>query len=125
MKSHSFDTWKLWLPLMLLCLLMGCSGGNDIAMPEADGIPKGPGVFTKGDDGAVIFDSRTGGMINPVMKKMPEKPGVLSEIPPEFEGFEDYKQWQEWKKGAEGTGEYKDFKDWQQWKRYQQWKKNQ
>lgn len=132
MKLHNFNMWKPWLfMLMLLWVLTGCSSGKYFDAPKSDEIPKGPGLFTKGDDGAVLFDSKGGGLINPEKEKAPSATAATVQTPEntpqaqDFEDFEAFKQWQEWKKGAVGTGDYKDFQDWQQWERYQEWKKSQ
>lgn len=134
MKWYRVNRIKAWLPLLLLGLIMGCGSGKYFEAPQSGEIPNGPGLFTKGDDGAVVYDSKGGGLIDPHKEKAPEKPAastgqVTAADQPnpidDFEDFEAFKQWQEWKKGSEGTAEYKDFKDWQQWKRYQEWKQRQ
>ena len=131
---HKINLWMMWLPLVVLWLMAGCSGGKHFEVPQNSEIPKGPGVFTKGDDGAVLYDSEGGGLIDPHKKKRPQESASASgqaaaTDPPDemdnFKAFEAYKQWLEWKKTAEGTDEYREFKDWQEWKRYQEWKQRQ
>ncbi|MFK5925091.1 MAG: hypothetical protein QM483_00545 [Desulfuromusa sp.] len=132
MKSHNLNMWSLCLLLMLLWLLAGCSSGKYFEAPQSGEIPKGPGLFTKGDTGAVLFDSQGGGLINPEKAEAPTATAAAAVPSPEnttqvqdFKEFESYKQWQEWKKGAAGSADYKDFQDWQQWERYQKWKQQQ
>jgi hypothetical protein len=99
--------------------------------PQTDEIPKGPGVFSKGDDGVVLYDSnqqssdhRTPASIEPADKGNTEQP-----VPPPHGSddaeFEAYQQFKIWKKSAAGTKEYEEFQQWRQWQQYRQWQQNQ
>lgn len=109
-------------------LLAACGHGKSFDAPQPGEIPKGPGVFTKGDDGAVLYDSEGGGMLNP-QKQQPVETSVKTGAPPssakDFEEYEAYRKWKAWKESSQGSPDYKEFKEWQEWKRYQEWKRSQ
>ena len=115
--------------LLLVALMLvgvGACAHEPFDPPETDGIPKGPGVFTRGDDGAVLFDSKrqkSGGNTGPPTAPAVENPGEAPMSDEDYKEFEAYRQWLEWKKNNVGTDEYKSFKQWQEWRRYQEWKK--
>ena len=94
--------------------------------PQTDEIPQGPGVFTKGDDGAVLFDSKKKSVR--AADRAPGlpaagRPGDAPMADEDYEAFEAYRQWLEWKKSNAGTEAYREFRQWQEWRRYQEWKK--
>ena len=110
--------------------IWGCAA-KPFDAPQTGEIPKGPGVFSKGDDGVVLYDSNkkksdrhTTVTTAPSAKGdtgQPELPSSASD----FAEFEAYRQFKEWKKRAAGTEEYEEFQQWRQWRQYRQWKQNQ
>lgn len=109
-------------------VLTGCSHGKDFDVPEPGEIPKGPGVFTKGDDGAVLYDSKGGGLIAPpapVVAATPVKNDAAKPSGTDFEAYDAYQKWKAWKQDPQNAQEYKEFNEWLEWKQYQQWKRNQ
>ena len=113
--------------LLLLLLVTGCGSGKAFEAPQAGEIPKGPGIFTKGDDGAVIYDSEGGGLIPPQTRDHTgpdaENSGSPSSID-EWEAFEAYRQWKAWKADPRNAEEVREFQEWREWKRYQQWRRS-
>lgn len=123
--------YHLWLVLIvwLAAATAGCSRGKDFDPPQPGEIPKGPGVFTKGDDGVVLYNSEGGGLIQPPDKKASPSAGE-STAPAEptaagFKEYEAYRQWKAWKEDPKNKEEFQEFQEWLEWKRYHQWKKNQ
>jgi hypothetical protein len=120
--------WMLLVLCLSTFLLAACGHGKSFDAPQTGEIPKGPGLFTKGEDGAVLYDSKGGGMLNPQARPAAEtsiKAGNQTPSANDFEEYEAYRQWKAWKESSQGSPDYKDFKDWQEWKRYQEWKRNQ
>jgi hypothetical protein len=119
---------RIGMMVWLAALILGCSHGNDFKVPQADEIPDGPGVFTKGDDGAVLYDSAGSGMVKPA-----SKPTTAQQTPndtthsrtTEFEEYEAYRQWKHWKDNPQNAEAYKEFLEWREWNRYRQWKDKQ
>jgi hypothetical protein len=104
----------------------GCAG-RPFDPPRTDEIPDGPGVFSKGQDGMVLYDSDKGGLLpdNQEKDSQPSPEAVAGEPgPPDHEEFENFQQWLDWKKNAVGTPEYEEFQQWLQWRQYQQWEKS-
>jgi hypothetical protein len=107
-----------------------CCAAKPFDPPRTGEIPKGPGVFSKGDDGVVLYDSN----------KAPSDPrhataqppaaasGTAQTAPPPSDAdhaeFEAYQQFKAWKRSAAGTEAYEEFQQWRQWQRYRQWKQN-
>ncbi|WP_419661446.1 uncharacterized protein Dvar_18790 [Desulfosarcina variabilis str. Montpellier] len=119
--------------LLLFCLylfsMVACSGaGRPFDPARADDIPDGPGVFSKGEDGVVLYDSDKGGLLPDSQAKDPQpSPKAVADepTPTDHEEFEHYQQWLEWKKTAVGTPKYEEFQQWLQWRQYQKWKSGQ
>lgn len=121
---------KILRPMLLLVSIMimggwGCAG-KPFDPPRTDEIPKEPGVFTKGADGAVLYDSNKEPQPAVSVPQTPttasgdrEQPAVAFE----YEEYEAYQQWLLWKKTAVGTPEYEEFQQWREWRKYQDWKK--
>ena len=113
--------------LLLLAGIWGCAA-KPFNPPAPGEIPKGPGVFSKGDDGAVLYDSKNQTQ-EPAAKEKIAPPAPADKIKQPsaatFEEYEAYKEWLEWKKSADGSPDYEEFKQWQEWRQYQQWKKRQ
>ena len=114
--------------LLVSLMIMGVWGcaGKPFDPPRAGEIPKEPGVFTKGSDGAVLYDSNKerAPAVSPSQAPVTssggtEQPAVESD----YEAYESYQQWLLWKKSAAGTPEYEEFQQWREWRKYQEWKK--
>ena len=124
--SKSVYRSVLWAALLLVGF-WGCAG-KPFDPPTPGELPEGPGVFTKGDGAAVLYDSKK---VNPkstaVETAPPHVPADQSKPPSEasFEEYEAYRKWLEWKKSAGDTSEYEEFRQWREWRQYQQWKKRQ
>ncbi len=110
--------------------IWGCAA-KPFDAPQTGEIPKGPGVFSKGDDGVVLYDSN---------RKKPDRQATVTTAPAakgpagrserpstasDYAEFEAYRQFKEWKKRVVGTEEYEEFQQWRQWRKYRQWKQNQ
>ena len=122
-------SYKLTCMILLVSIIAmgswGCAG-KPFDPPRADEIPKEPGVFTKGADGAVLYDSKKERQPAASSSQMPatssgdmQQPAVASD----YEEYEGYRQWLIWKKSAVGTPEYEEFQQWREWRKYQEWKK--
>ncbi len=122
-------SYKLIRMVLLVSIMTmgvwGCAG-KPFDPPRAGEIPKEPGVFTKGTDGAVLYDSNKEPQPPEASPQMPttssgdtEQPAVESD----YEDYEGYRQWLLWKKSAVGTPEYEEFQQWREWRKYQDWKK--
>jgi hypothetical protein len=110
--------------------LWGCAA-KPFDPPQTGEIPKGPGVFSKGDDGVVLYDSkkkrserRTAALQEPAAKGNTGQAATASSAS-DYAEFEAYQQFKAWKKSAAGTKEYEEFQQWRQWQQYRQWKQNQ
>jgi hypothetical protein len=105
--------------------LWGCAG-RPFDPPRADEISKEPGVFTKGADGAVLYDSKNERQPAASSSQMPRTSSGYMQQPvveSDYEEYEGYRQWLLWKKSAVGTPEYEEFQQWREWRKYQEWKK--
>ena len=121
------DTILARMVLLVSVVIMGVWGcaGRPFDPPRADEIPKEPGIFTKGADGAVLYDSNKERppadppQTPPISSGGTEQPAVESG----YEEYEGYREWLHWKESAVGTPEYEEFQQWREWKKYQEWKK--
>jgi len=117
---------RITLPLFIMIMgIWGCAG-KPFDPPKSDEIPKGPGVFTTGEDGAVLYDltqerlpSTSSSQTLETSSAEMEQPAAASD----YEEFKDYRQWLLWKKSAAGTPEYEEFQQWREWRKYQDWEK--
>lgn len=125
MKSGKVFTREALLVFMMIMGVWACAG-KPFDPPQADEIPKGPGVFTQGDDGAVLYDSNKKRLPN---ASTPQTPTTLPEgtqqpaAEVDYDEYESYRQWLLWKKSAVGTPEYEEFQQWREWRKYREWKK--
>lgn len=125
MKSGKVFTREVLLAFMMIMGVWACAG-KPFAPPQADEIPKGPGVFTKGDDGAVLYDSNKGKSPNAsTPQTTATSPDGIQQpaVEVDYDEYESYRQWLLWKKSAVGTPEYEEFQQWREWRNYQEWKK--
>lgn len=127
---HACRTRNLRFVLVILISIgiWGCAA-KPFSPPQTGEIPKGPGVFSKGDDGVVLYNSnkkrsdrRTAALPAPAAKGSAGQP-VDSSSASEYAEFEAYQQFKAWKKSAVGTKEYEEFQQWREWRQYQQWKR--
>ena len=125
MKASTIFTRMLLLVSIMIMGVWGCAG-RPFDPPRTDEIPKEPGVFTKGADGAVLYDSNKERLPAVSPAQMPatssgetDQPAVESD----YQDYEGYRQWLLWKKSAVGTPEYEEFQQWREWRKYQEWKK--
>mgnify|MGYP001822625415 CR=1 FL=1 len=125
MRARYIPTRMVLLVSLMIMGMWGCAG-KPFDPPRAGEIPKEPGVFTKGSDGAVLYDSNKEPSPDASPSQTPvtasgdtEQPAVESD----YEGYEAYQQWLLWKKSAVGTSEYEEFQQWREWRKYQEWKK--
>ena len=56
MRARTIPTRMVLLVSLMIMGMWGCAG-KPFDPPRAGEIPKEPGVFTKGSDGAVLYDS--------------------------------------------------------------------
>lgn len=113
--------------LLVSVVIMGAwsCAGRPFDPPRADEIPKEPGIFTKGADGAVLYDSNK----ERSPAETPQTPPTSSEgteqpvVESDYEDYEEYRQWLLWKKSAVGTPEYEEFQQWRAWRKYREWEK--
>ena len=120
---------RILVPILFLVSIMimgvwGCAG-KPFDPPRTDEIPKGPGIFTKGADGAVLYDSNKESLKAQPVSQTPATPSGDQEPPDvrsDYEEYEGYRQWLLWKKSAVGTPEYAEFQQWREWRKYQEWK---
>ncbi|MBW2514127.1 MAG: hypothetical protein JRE21_06115 [Deltaproteobacteria bacterium] len=125
MKSGKVFSRAVLLVFLMVMGVWACAG-KPFNPPQADEIPKGPGVFTKGDDGAVLYDSNKERL--PDDASTPQTPAAspdgiqqpAAEV--DYDEYESYRQWKLWKKSAVGTPEYEEFQQWREWRDYQKWK---
>lgn len=114
------------LPVFIVIMIIWGCAGKPFDPPKSDEIPRGPGVFTTGEEGAVLYDSNNKSSLALSPSQTPESSSADTEQPastPDYEEFEDYQQWLLWKKSATGTPEYEEFKQWREWRKYQEWEK--
>jgi hypothetical protein len=125
MKSGKVFPREVLLVFLTIMGLWACAG-KPFDPPQADEIPKGPGVFTKGDDGAVLYDSKKERLPHASAPQTPAaSPDGIQQPAAEvdYDEYESYRQWLLWKKSAVGTPEYEEFQQWREWRNYQEWKK--
>jgi hypothetical protein len=124
MKAKSTLSRTVLLVSLISMSIWSCAG-KSFDPPQADEIPSGQGIFTKGEDGVVLYDSNESVQsaspaqapaTSPVDTK---QPAVASD----YKEFEAYRQWLDWKKSTVGTPEYREFQQWREWREYQEWKK--
>jgi hypothetical protein len=126
-------TKNLWfLFIVLISIGMWGCAAKPFDPPQTGEIPKGPGVFSKDDDGVVLYDSNkkrsdreNSASQEPVAKGDSGLPATTSSSASDYAEFEAYQQFKAWKKSAVGTKEYEEFQQWRQWQQYRQWKQNQ
>ncbi|MDX2446748.1 MAG: hypothetical protein QNK29_06065 [Desulfobacterales bacterium] len=114
--------------LLVSIVIMGVWGcaGKPFDPPQTDEIPRGPGLFTTGSDGAVLYDSNQESLPSTSSSQSLATPSTDMEqtaASSDYEEFKDYQQWLLWKKSATGTPEYEEFKQWREWWKYQEWEK--
>jgi hypothetical protein len=130
MNTYRKGNLRLVLVVLISIGIWGCAA-KPFDPPQAGEIPKGPGVYSKGDDGFVLYDSNN--KKSESRAKAPAEPtaeggtGQPAAPPPasDYAEFEAYQQFKAWKKSAVGTKEYEEFQQWRQWQQYRQWKQNQ
>lgn len=117
---------RMVLPVVIMSMFILSCAGKPFDPPKSDEIPKGPGVFTTGEDGAVLYDSNQESLSSAsssqtvaISSADMEQPAATSD----YEEFKDYQQWLLWKKSAVGTPEYEEFQQWREWRRYREWEK--
>lgn len=127
-------TNKTFNRIMLLAILLAMGVwscfGKTFTPPQDREIPQGPGVFSKGEDGVVIYNSdqensdQVKSFPARLNKDTPADAKMTGNLQstPNYEEFENYLKWLQWKKSAEGTAEYEQFQQWLQWRKYQEWK---
>lgn len=131
MNAYRTKTLRFVLVVWVSIGIWGCAA-KPFDPPQTGEIPKGPGVFSKGDDGVVLYDSnrkkaddRATVTTVPAPKGNTEQPAVLPPAASDYAEFEAYQQFKVWKASAVGTKEYEEFQQWRQWQQYRQWKQNQ
>ena len=123
MAIHSRLNIRHVTAVLLLMGIWACAPAKPFTPPKTGEIPDGPGLFSKGQDGVVVFDDAESS------SQSVETPPADDSTPPEpvsheaFEEFEAFQQWLQWKKEKANSAEYEAFKQWQQWRRYQEWKR--
>jgi len=125
MRARYIPTRMVLLVSLMIMGMWGCAG-KPFDPPRAGEIPKEPGVFTKGSDGAVLYDSNKERAPAVSPSQAPETSSGGTEQPAvesDYEAYESYQQWLLWKKSAVGTPEYEEFQQWREWRKYQEWKK--
>jgi hypothetical protein len=132
-QGGEMKTNRIFKPIMILAVLIsiaiwGCAG-KPFEPPQTGEIPKGPGIFTKGDDGVVLYDSNAIEPPKPVQtapepasQKMDDNKTADPSRAADYAEFEAYQEFRAWKKSAAGTEEYEEFQQWRQWREYRQWK---
>ena len=106
-------TNRMFKPIMSLAVLIsiaiwGCAG-KPFEPPQTGEIPKGPGIFTKGDDGAVLYDSnakKSDKQSQAAAETVSRKNDANSAAPSQaadYEEFEAYQEFRKWKNSAVGT----------------------
>jgi hypothetical protein len=130
MNAYRARNLRVVLVALISIGIWGCAA-KPFDPPQTGEIPKGPGVFSKGDDGVVLYDSNkkrsnreTEASPEPAAKGDTGQPAAPSSAS-DYAEFEAYQRFKAWKKSAAGTEEYEEFQQWRQWQQYRQWKKNQ
>lgn len=119
---------RIGLMVWFAASILGCGRGNNFEVPQADNIPAGPGVFTKGNDGAVLYDSKDGSIVQPAPQPTAAQQTATETTTSqtaEFEEYEAYRQWRRWKNDPQNAEAYQEFLEWREWNRYRQWKDKQ
>ena len=131
---HSFlsNGTKLFFIGLFLFVFNAC-GGKPFDYHPGTEIPKKPGVFSKEEDGLVIYDSNkkkdeaASGEIQAVGDQTSPTPsgqsGIGEERVEDYKEFQEYQEWKERKKSRENADDLKEFQEWREWKSYQEWKK--
>ena len=125
MKASNVFTCMVLLISIMTMGVWGCAG-KPFEPPRTGEIPKEPGVFTKGPDGAVLYDSNKEGLPAESSSQMaPTASGSTEQavVESDYAAYEGYRQWLLWKESAVGTPEYEEFQQWREWRKYQEWKK--
>jgi hypothetical protein len=125
MKAGNILIRMVLLMSIVIMSVWGCAG-KPFDPPQTDEIPSGPGLFTTGSDGAVLYDSNKESLPPASSSQAISTSSADTEQPastPDYEEFNDYRQWLLWKKSAVGTPEYEEFQQWREWRKYQEWKK--
>jgi len=125
MKAGNMLVRMVLLVSIVIMSVWGCAG-KPFDAPQTDEIPRGPGLFTTGPDGAVLYDSNQETLSSAPPSQTIADPSANLEQPAtisDYEEFEDYRQWLLWKKSALGTPEYEEFQQWREWRKYQEWEK--
>ena len=129
MNAHC--TIYLKLVIVLMAIGLWSCAARPFNPPRSGEIPPGPGVFSKGDDGLVLYDSKKTGADSrtraadaPAAEPGDVRPTDASDLS-DFAEFEAYQRFKAWKKSALGTQEYKEFQQWRRWQQYREWKKQQ
>ena len=125
MKASNMLTRMVLLVSIMTMGLWSCAG-KPFDPPQAGEIPREPGVFTTGADGAVLYDSNQESLPAASPSQAIATSSAGTDQPAATSGYEDfeaYREWLLWKKSAVGTPEYEEFQQWREWKKYQEWKK--
>lgn len=122
---------KVFLLGVLLCFLIAC-GGKPFDYHPGTEIPKKPGVFSKENDGIVIYDSKkkktetASGETQEAGDQPSSTPSAQSDVVEEnikdYKEFQEYQEWKAWKKSPKNSNEYQEFLEWREWNAYQEWK---
>jgi hypothetical protein len=130
MNAYGTRNLRFVLAVLISIGIWGCAA-KPFDPPQTGEIPTGPGVFSKGDDGAVLYDSnekrserRAAALRGPAAQGDTGQSATVSSAS-DYAEFEAYQQFRAWKKSAVGTEEYEEFQQWRQWQQYRQWKQNQ
>ena len=130
MNAYRTRILRFFLVALTSIGIAGCAA-KPFDPPQTGEIPKGPGVFSKGDDGVVLYDSnKRSSEHRTAASQAPEAMGGTGQHPPpssasDYAEFEAYQQFKAWKASAVGTKEYEEFQQWRQWQQYRRWKQNQ
>ncbi len=124
MKVNITFCWAVTLISLISISIWSCAG-KPFDPPQAGEIPKGEGIFSKDEEGVVLYDSNTTNKqtISPSLTPATSAGGTKQPaVTGDYEEFEAYRQWLHWKKTAVGTPEYEEFQQWREWLEYQEWK---
>lgn len=124
MNAYRTKNLRLVLVVLISIGIWGCAG-KPFDPPQTGEIPKGPGVFSKGDDGVVLYDSKKNRSDRRTAAKGNSGRPAVPSSASDYAEFEAYQQFKAWKKSAVGTNEYEEFQQWRQWQQYRMWKQNQ
>lgn len=130
MNAYRKGNLRLIFIVLISIGIWGCAA-KPFDPPQTGEIPKGPGVYSKGDDGFVLYDSNKKKperqATTPAEPKVNGDTGQPAAPPPasDYAEFEAYQQFKAWKASAMGTKAYEEFQQWRQWQQYRQWKQDQ